>query len=293
MKLNMWFWYALLAACISGVSVNLNKRLLKNVNAALLSWSLFALSIPPLIILAVVNGSTHINLLFFVGAIGSGSFFLLSKTIDLHSLKHNALAKIYPLVVFSTVFNYLLGLIFFHEVLRLPAVLGIGLVIIGVYLLNVEKAKEDFFRPLRILVTERYGLYYVFAMFLSSMSAVFDKIGVTNTAPVNSPLTLLTENVVSTFFLTFYLLKKDKSWFIQLKSKFIPLCTASFIYALIGIFILLGFSTGPIALVSTIKRLEIIFVLGISSLFFQEKMVKHIWVAVFLLVVGVVLIRLG
>lgn len=288
----MWFWYALLAAGISAISVNTNKRILKNVNPILLTWSLFALSIPLLIILSLMNGITRVNILFFIGSIGSGLVFLLSKVTDLHSIKNNALAKIYPLVIFSTIFNYILGLLIFHEVLKLSAIIGMIVVIVGVYLLNVEKAREDYFAPIKILFTEKFAILFIFAMFLSSISASFDKIGVTNTSPVNSPLTLLMENIVSTIILTFYLIKTDKGWVTQLKNKIVPLTFASFTYAFVGIFILLGFSSGPIALVSIIKRLEIVFVLGISSLFFQEKLVKHTWIAIVFLFVGVVLIKL-
>ena len=50
---------------------------------------------------------------------------------------------------------------------------------------------------------------------------------------------------------------------------------------------------GPVALVIGVKRLQIFFMLLMGYLFFKDKTTKHIWVATFIMVLGVLMIRLG
>lgn len=289
----MWFWYVILAAAISSFSVLINKALLKKVSAAILTWSLFALSLPLLAILSFSFGKTDIKPFFFVGTLGSGLLFMIAKTIDLRSIKHNLLSKIYPLSVFSTLFAYFLGLVFLGERIKSLHLLGGIFILFGAYWLNVERAKESLFEPILILLKERTSFLYIIAMFLVAFSTVFDKIGVINTKPTNPYLTLLIENFISTIFLTFYVYKLDRKWTQELKNNFFPLLLCSFVYVFIGIFILSAFAIGPIALVSSIKKIEILLVLFWGSIFLGDKPVKHIWIGTLIMVTGVILIKIG
>ena len=100
----MWFWYAILAAFISAVSVIINKYVLKKVHAPLLTWSLFAFPLPLLLLLSFKEGIPSVNRLFLLGTTGSALSFVVSKTLTLHSIKNNLLSKMYPLVSFGAFF---------------------------------------------------------------------------------------------------------------------------------------------------------------------------------------------
>ncbi len=288
----MWFWFAIGAAGVSSISVLLNKRLLGRVNAYLLSWSLFALSLPLLIVLSILNKGVPLGPLFFVGALGSGTVFVFAKTIDLQSIKKSVLSRVFPLAVFSTFFNYFLGLIILGEKIKLIPLVGGLLIVVGAYMMNVEKAKENIFEPIKTLFTDRISAIYLFAMLLSAFSALFDKVGVTHTQPISPYLTLLVENALSTVFLTGYMIRNDKNWISDLKKYFIPLTICSIVYVFVGILMLTAFSKGPIALVSAAKRTEIILTLLLSTIFLQDKPPRHIWIAAVIMLLGVVLIRL-
>jgi uncharacterized membrane protein len=53
-----------------------------------------------------------------------------------------------------------------------------------------------------------------------------------------------------------------------------------------------GLKDGPVALVSAIKKLEVLFVLGISYFVFKERPSKYVYIGVILMLISVILIKL-
>lgn len=289
----MWFWYAAIAAVLSGLSVILNKRALHNVSAALVSWTLFVLPIPILLVMVLRQGIPQINTMFIIGVVISSAIFAVTKTVSLHSIKNNFLSKIYPLSAFMTLFSYIFALIFLGETISPIPLFGLFLIIIGAYVLNVDSAKEDILLPLKLLITHRESFIFILAMAFTSITAIFDKVGIKNTTPTSALFVLFIEDILLTCFMTVYLFKKEKQWFHDFQKYFWLLVVGSIIYTGVSLFFLEGISTGAIALVGGIKRLEILFVLILSYLFFKERPEKQVWIGAIIMLVGVFLIKIG
>ena len=289
----MWFWWALTAAVFAAISVILTKKALKNVSASLVAWVLFSLNTPILVLIAFKDGSTEVNRLFFLGAIGSASVFAIGKTLRLAAIKQALLSKIAPLATFNAVFTYLLALIFLSEKIKLIGVVGLLLITMGAYILNAEKLGKDLLKPFKLLFAEKASALFMFGVALTSISAIFDKISVTNTFPTNPSLTLLMENVVISIILLIYLQKKKQGWITELKENFKLLTLTSLIYMLAVIAVFSAFAIGPVALVIGIKQLQLFFVLLLSYVAFQDKPTKHSLLASAIMVIGVILIKLA
>ncbi|MBI3620086.1 EamA family transporter [Candidatus Roizmanbacteria bacterium] len=288
----MWFWYALLSSIFSAISIITLKKVLHHVSAPLVTWSLFALSIPFLIVISIKSGIPKISTLFFVGAGGSSIFFAFSKTMSLSSFKKSFLSNIYPLTSFSALFTYIFGLIFLSERIGLTGIAGLVITVFGAYILNAEEMKEDVFKPFKLLFTNSTSFIYLIAMVLSSLSAILDKVALSSSSPASPAFTLLVENFLMSLLLTSYMTHKDRNWINELKNNFLPLLAASLVYMVLGLFVFLGFSSGPVALVSGIKRIEVIFVLLLSSIFFGDKLTKHTLIASVIMLTGVILMKL-
>ncbi len=289
----MWFWYALLSALVSAVSVILNKKALKNINASLVSWALFAFSIPFLIYPAFKDGWPKINSLFLIATTASIILFAYAKTISLGSVKASLLSDIYPLTFLSVFFNYIFSLLILSESLRLIPIIGLLLIIIGGYFLKIEEVKEGWLRPFKLLFTNKASFIYIIAMVIMPLTSIFDKIGLQNIKPVNQSFLLLYENTFTTILLGVYMTQKDKNWIKELKVNFFSLSVNGFVYLGVSLLFLYGITTGAIALVSGIKKLEVIFVLLLSWLLFGDKPKKGVWIGCLIMLLGVVLIKLG
>lgn len=288
----MWFWYAIISALTSALTVILTKKALDKINASLVSWALFAFSLPFLIYPTIKDGIPRLNIYFWIAMMGSALVFGYAKTLSLKSLKGSLMSDVVPLAFFSVLFQYLAGLIFFSEKLTLYPVLGLALIIIGGYLLKIEEAKEDILRPFKLLFTNRLAFLYLFSMLLMVVSSVFDKTSLLNMKPVNQSFYLFLGNAVLTILIGGYMTKNDKKWLVEMKNNFWILFWAAFSYTIVSLAYLYGITSGPLALVSGVKKLEVFFVLIFGLLFFNDKPKKGVWIGSIIMLLGVVLTKL-
>lgn len=289
----MWFWFAILSALVSAISVILNKKALKNINASLVSWSLFAFSIPFLIYPAFKDGWPKLNAIFWIAITASVVSFAYAKTLTLKSLKGSLMSEIVPLAFFMVLFNYLFGLIFLSESLRLIQIIGLIFIIIGGYFLKVEEAKEDILKPFKLLLTNKESRAYLLAMIIMPLTSIFDKYGLKNIQPVNQSFLLLLENFMTTVLIGFYMTKKDPNWIKDLKVNFKMLFINGLVYTGVAVLFLYGITTGAVALVSGVKKIEVFFVLILGWLLFGDKPKKGVWIGSLIMLIGVALIKLS
>ena len=289
----MWFWYALFSALVSAVSIILNKKALKRINPSLVSWSLFAFSIPFLIYPAFKDGIPKVNNLFWIVIITSVIGFAYAKTLSLKSLKGSLMSEIVPLAFFAVLFQYIFGLIFLSESLKIIPIIGLILIVVGGYTLKVEEAKENFFKPFKLLVTNKNSLMYLVAMIIMPLTTIFDKIGLRNIQPVNQSFLLLMENIMTTVLIGFYMTKKDRQWVSDLKNNFWSLFISGVAYMALSLLFMYGITTGAVALVSGVKKLEVFFVLIFGWLLFGDKPKSSVWLGSIIMLLGVILIKLG
>lgn len=289
----MWFWFALLSAFVSSISVILNKKALRNINPSLVSWALFAFSIPILIYPSFKNGWPKLNYIFWIGTFGSAILFSFAKTLALRSLKNSLMSEIVPLAFFSVLFQYIFGLLFFSEVLKVVPLIGLILIVVGGYLLKIEEVKEDFLKPFKLIFSNRNSLHYLFAMVMFVLSTVFDKLAIKNMYPINQSFYLLLGNIISVLLISAYMTRKDTIWFKDLKSNFNMLFISGVVYTILSLSYLYGITTGYLALVSGVKKLEVFFVLLLGWFLFGDKPKKGVWIGSLIMLLGVVLIKIG
>lgn len=290
----MWFWLTLGSAVFGATEIILSKRILHKVSPAVLSWALFALTLPVLIPITIWQGIPTINALFLVGVTGSALFFVFARTIFNSALRDNLVSKILPLTAFSGIFTYIFGLIMLSETLRPLPVAGLFTILIGSYILNVDQAKEDILEPFKLLFRTRGALLLLASILLGSITVIFDKIGVKNTFPNNPTFVILAEQVLQSSFITVYLIKRErKTWFSSLKQNFYYLFFLSLIFLVVSFLVFYAYIDGPVALIIGIKRLQIFFILVMGYIFLRDKPTKHSWMATTVMVLGALMIKLG
>ena len=288
----MWFWYAVASAVASAISITFNKHSLRKIHAPLLSWALFAFSLPTLAAIVLVNGIPDFNYKLLFSALLAAILFSIAKTITLVLMKNNKLSEFYPLVATSPLMLYVLGLIILSETVKFVSFLGLITIIMGVYLFNFEKRTKDFLHPIKTLFYNPVSRLFLFGILLANFTALFEKIAVLNTNPSSPEFVLFIEYSLITIFLSGYMTHKDKYWFKEIKTNFKNLFIAGTIFSILAILVVTSFITGSIALVSAIKKLEVVFMLIIGSIFLGDKPGKKVYVATIIMILGVLLIRI-
>lgn len=290
----MWFWLALASAVLGAIEIILAKRILSKVSGGLLAWSPFALTLPIIAAISLWQGAPSVNELFVFGVVGSSIFYVLARTIFNNALKDNLISQILPLTAFSGVFTYIFGLFLLSETLRPIPLLGLFIVITGSYILNVNQAKEDAFKPFKLLIQSRGATLILFSILLGSMTAVLDKLGVKNTTPENPTFVVFTEQILQSGLMTMYLLKTEsKTWLNSLRLNFKPLFVISLIFLATSLLVLWSYIEGPVALVLGIKRMQIFFTLIMGYILLKDKPTTQAWIATLVMILGVFMIKMG
>lgn len=290
----MWFWYALTSALTSGVSVILNKKALKNISVSLVSWALVACSLPILIVPAFINGfPVSNNFLFFIGTVCSATLYTIAKTIGLKSIKDGAVSDVFPLISFGVLFSYVFALIFLNEKLHAISLLGLFTIILGSYVLKVAELKEGILQPFKSLLTHRQSMLLMLSTVLMSLTSVFDKMAMKSMSSSNAYLILFIENAITTILLTGFIFHRKMNWKKEISHNLSPLLVNGIVYTFLSLLWLWGITDGAIALVSGVKKLEILFVLIFGYIFLHDKPKKEIWVGSIVMLLGVILVKLG
>jgi len=267
---------------------------MEKVSAGVLSWCLFTLTLPILIPVAIIQGAPSVNYLFFFGVAGSSVFFVISRTIFNNALRDNLVSQILPLTAFTGFFTYIFGLFMLSETLRPIPVIGLFTVLIGSYILNVNQAREDILKPFKLLFISKGALLLLLSILLGSMTAIFDKIGVKNTFPENPTYAVFWEQILQSSLMTVFLFSRErKTWFPSLKQNFPMLFFVSLLFLAISFLIFYAYTDGPAALVMGVKRLQIFFILVMGYIFLKDKPSKQSWLATFIMILGVFMIKLG
>jgi len=181
-----WYAYALLSAVFAAAFFIVRKKGLEREQSLPFDSTRFLIQAG--ILLCLGPFLTFRFPLWLVGVIFLNSFVLIvAVRLMGKSLKHEAISSLAPLQNITPVLVLLLATVFLEETLASNQLFGIGLLIVGAYVLEVDRGFKDVLSPFRKL-GRPFVLFFVVAMVLLSVTATVEKF-VLNVAA--SPLELL------------------------------------------------------------------------------------------------------
>ncbi len=117
---------------------------------------------------------------------------------------------------------------------------------------------QDLIKPFKSLFSHKESLLLIVSTFIMSFSPVFDKIALKNVYADNAYFILFIENLIATIVISGYLIQQKRAWVKELQENFINLLINGVIYTFLALLFLWAITTGPIALVAAIKKLEVL-----------------------------------
>lgn len=194
------------------------------------------------------------------------SFWPLSHTIPLLSLT--------PLPLFLT------SKIFLEDKFSSSGILGVILIVLGSYILNISQFKEGFFTPFRVLFKEKGSRLMLMVAIIYSLNSAIGKKCIEISSVDSFILNYFI--LLSLGFLIFSFFKKE---FFSLKDIKI-LSPLGFFSFLLSVFQFNAYSLAPVVYVIAIKRTSILFSVFSGKLFFKEKKVFEKALGSFLMLLG-------
>jgi|SRR5579885_426807 uncharacterized membrane protein len=206
--------FALIATVLTSFLPILNKYLLRDARPAFVAWITNAASLPLLLLgtllltqcslswsgnplLSCTLQMPHVDGIF-VGAL------LVSVVLNWGAtwLSTVALSKadaglVSPLLTFNPAFTLLVAWPALGEVPGVRQTLGVGVVLLGAYVLEVEQVRMGMLAPLRLLLRRAGATLALLASTLWGMTTVLEKLAINHMTPPSGPAVAL----LGTFFL--------------------------------------------------------------------------------------------
>lgn len=289
-----WYLLALFSAVTLSLSRIIEKKILYSEHALEFSTStgIFRLALL-LLLLPFVDFSmlsfSGVIFIYFASIIGTFAFFYRSK-----ATRHMHISDVEPLFNLQPLFLLILSIFFLGEQIGPFQALGVLLLVIGTYILEITAEARSFLDPILRFVRSRYMHYVMFTILAFTFTSLFDKVIITQVT-MRNPLTYL---FIFYFFLSLNFMVLDIARFgwkdvaVALKTKpaftFLGMLLHTF-----NIFLYLTCLAIPGVLVSMvipIRRTSSLFSTIIGGNVFHEPRLLIKAVAAFVMVMGTSLI---
>ena len=227
-----------------------------------------------------------IAIIFLIAWISSVAFLLIAK-----SVRHMEVSFVAPLLVIEPGITSIVAFFSLNEVLSLWQIGGISLLILGSYVLELEK-KSRIFDPLKKLIKLRYAKYILIAILMYSITAVAERyILVAYDLQVSAYIFLVHIFLALHFMImlsTFHDgIKGIKNGF---KKAGLPILLVSFFTVIHRFTQIAAFKLAYVGIVLAIKRTSSLLTVIIGGELFHEKNIMRKSIATAIMIIGAVLI---
>jgi uncharacterized membrane protein len=287
----IWFVFALLSALFQVLRNMVMKRLGHQLDETINVWGRFTFILPFAAIGVFVQGMPELKagvwlycLLFAIAQIAGTQFLAMA----LHVAEISLVTALWKL---SVILLVVWGVLALNERPSTLGVIGVLVSVVGMYLLNVERARVSLWAPLVALVRDPGQRYTLASAFFFAPSVVFIK----KLALVSSPtFAVFSGYVVCSALITPFAIYRSGRHFRQIGKHWWSFVALGAFAAVSTWFGTTAYTMTVSSYVEAVKQLELVMALVIGWLVFGEgARVKLIWKGCVVMLIGLVLVVLG
>jgi len=285
-----WFLLALLSTLSHSLKWFFQKLNLKDINSNtlifVLSWWSLIFWLPFVVNLWIPEISLKLFLVFIVGSV----LFYIWKLFHFKAMQVEDISYIAPLMWLVTLWVVFLWMLILKEIPSLIWLIWIIIILISVYILNIQKYHTNFLEPIKHLFTNKWSRLFLITIFCYSFTNILDKIWVQESYPI---FWIFLMNLSLFIISSFWLKKTYKKDILFIKDKYKLLIVTLFFYCLWHIAQFTAIQYIFIWYMSAIKTASLLFTIMLWWIFLNEKDILKKMILWLFIVIGLVLIYLG
>jgi uncharacterized membrane protein len=284
----LWLLLSLFTAMTSAVVSIFSKISLKDLDEYVASWLFRVITTLLLTPSIIVYGVPSLSAQFWYALFVSGSLNTLTTLLYMKSIKHADVSLVSPLLTFTPLFLLITSPLILGEYPTVVGMVGVVMIVVGAYLLNLNEMRHGLLRPLRLLVENRGARYMLLVAFIWSITSNYDKIGALSSSTL---FWIFGINSYCSLLLTPFVLKNTTFKSITFQ-KLQPILIAGIMHTLMSVFQIAAITLTFVAYVIAIKRMNAIISVIFATFMLKEKGFKYRIAGSTVMVLGVVLISL-
>jgi len=291
----MWFVYALLSAVSLSTTDAFCKRTLSTSSTYVVAWVRWFYSLPFLLPLLLFIEIPQLDRQFWLAVVINIPLEIAAILLYTQALKISPLSLTVPFLSLTPVLLILTSFLIIGEFVTMGGLVGILLVSIGAYMLNISSAVEGkdtgligrFAEPIKTISREKGSLFMIAVAAIYSVTSVFGKIAIQHSSPIFFAVFYMVVLTLALFFIVFVMDRKGLFYSIRHPEKFLHIGAFD---ALMIIFHFTALKRAEVSYVISVKRTSMIFSVFYGWAWFEEKGVIERVVGSTIMALGVALI---
>jgi len=196
----LWLPFSLLNSFFESIASAWSKHSAERIDVFSTAWAqrFFALFILlPLVL--ITHSFQSVSSTFWLALVSTSLLNTLNSLLFIRALKISPLSFTLPLIAFTPAFLLITSPLMINEFPRLLGVLGVILVVVGSYVLNLHLLRVSWLEPIKAVWREPGARLMLLVAFIWSITSNIDKLAINNS---NSILFSLLSNFLVLIFLT-------------------------------------------------------------------------------------------
>ena len=182
--IETWVVLSLVSAFSLATSDALTKRIITHENEYIIGWYRILFGLPVLLIALLLSGPLpEIDAPFLAAFAAALPLEIAAILLYYKALRLSPLSLSLPFLSFTPVFLIILSFLLAGQKVSPMGALGIGLIGLGGYTLNLSALRSGFLEPIRAVMRERGSLYMLIIALIYSITSALGKIGVDHSSP--------------------------------------------------------------------------------------------------------------
>ena len=285
----LWALYSLLSGFFFATSDAAAKKI-KLKDDYIIAWSRLFFSFPIILISIFFTSIPNLDTTFWASLLFNIPLEILAMVLYIKAIRISPLSLTLPFLSLTPVFLIIASYLFLQEFPTIFGIIGICLVAIGTYILNLDKSSGGFLKPFKAAISERGSLLMILVAFVFSITSNLVKVAILHS---NTLFYFVFSTILLILALTILFFGRIKKKFNLIKSDLKLLSLNGIFYGFSLLFHMLAVILVIVPYMVSIKRTSSIFGVLYGHFLFREKNIAQRLVGAVIMLSGAVLILLA
>ena len=286
----IWLAFAILTAFFESLKEVLSKHSLNKLDTYVVGWASMTFTALFLLPVLLIIHIPPIGPQFGLALVAGGSLNVVAFTLYIKAIKASDLSLTVPMVTLTPLFLLVTSPLILHESASFADMIGIGLIAIGSYVLNLKARSQGYFAPVRALFREPGTRLMFLVAFIWSFTSTFDKVGVQNSSPIFWAFALFAFLAVGMLPIALY---KSRAHLHQISDNLGILSAIGLFTAISVAFQMMAVNLTLLTNVIAIKRCSALMSVYLGHVIFKEKGLQERLLGAVIMVIGVIVMTIG
>ncbi len=264
----MWIIFSLLTAFSLATSDALTKRALSSRDEYFVAWARLLFALPVLIVNLIFVDIPDLDRTFWTATLCALPLEIIAIILYTKALKISPMSTTMPFLALTPLFLIFMSSLILGEKVSLQGGLGIIVMALGSYTLNIHKIRRTLWEPLKAIGREKGSVMMIIVAFIFSITSSLGKMAIEHSSPIFFGSFYF---ILVTALFTPVALKKNRNKPLLTKKDVIPLFFIGVTYAMMIVFHMIAMSMASVAYMISIKRTSLLFSIFYGHVLFREE----------------------